>query len=420
MNTFLETSNPNLTMTTSSALEQKRIDALLKYNILDTPHEGDFDEIVELASKICGTPISLVSLIDENRQWFKANKGLSVRETQREIAFCAHAIQQNDMMIVADATLDSRFKNNLLVTSDPDIRFYAGMPLTTADGFKLGTLCVIDRVARVLTEDQRSALQTLAKQVTRLIELRFNLKKLQEYSDQIRKQNKELENLNLVKDKVFSIIAHDLRGPIGNIESLLQFFTEGALSEMELKKLFTQLGTTVHETSGMLDNLLNWAQNYIQDAEVKKEHFDLKKLFDEIIQLNEIPALTKGVTINNQINQSIEVNADLDMCRLVLRNLVSNAIKFCSAENTISLSAETQNHLATICVKDNGAGISEENKLILFKENVHLTTYGTANEKGTGLGLMLCKEFVNKNGGNIWCVSELGKGSAFYFTLPLS
>ena len=163
-------------MTTSSTLEQKRIDALLRYNILDTPHEGDFDEIVELASKICGTPISLVSLIDENRQWFKANKGLSINETPREIAFCAHAIQQNDMMIVEDVTLDSRFKNNPLVTSDPDIRFYAGMPLTTTDGFKLGTLCVIDKVARVLTEDQQSALQTLAKQVIRLIDLRFNIK----------------------------------------------------------------------------------------------------------------------------------------------------------------------------------------------------------------------------------------------------
>ena len=219
---------------------------------------------------------------------------------------------------------------------------------------------------------------------------------------------------------MFSIIAHDLRGPIGNIENLLEFFTDGTLNEKELKELFKQLGATVHETSGMLDNLLNWAQNYIQDAEVKKEHLDLKKLFDEVIKLNEIAALSKGVTINNQINQSIEVNADLDMCRLVLRNLISNAVKFCSAGNTISLLAETQNHLATICVKDNGAGISEENKLLLFKDNIHLTTYGTANEKGTGLGLMLCKEFVNKNGGDIWCESELGKGSAFYFTLPLS
>lgn len=149
--------------------ELQRLNALQNYRILDTLSEGDYDRITELASLIFDVPISLVSLIDEDRQWFKSKIGLEVPETPRELAFCQHAILDTCIFEVEDAALDARFKENILVTSEPNIRFYAGCPLIDPNGFALGTLCVIDQKPRILTKSQKRALELLAEEVMTLI-----------------------------------------------------------------------------------------------------------------------------------------------------------------------------------------------------------------------------------------------------------
>ncbi|MBD0258749.1 MAG: GAF domain-containing protein, partial [Cytophagales bacterium] len=133
--------------------EAERLAALLRYEILDTEMEAEFEEITQLISQLCNTPISLITLLDESRQWFKSRVGLPLTETPSEWAFCAHALEGNELLQVPDARLDPRFRENPLVTGDPNIRFYAGMPLTTPDGYNLGSLCVIDRQPRQLSEE---------------------------------------------------------------------------------------------------------------------------------------------------------------------------------------------------------------------------------------------------------------------------
>lgn len=161
--------------------EQERLAALINYNILDTDPEAEFDGMVQLASAICETPIAAISLVDRDRQWFKAIIGLDAKETSRDLAFCAHTILQNDILIVPDALKDERFFDNALVTAEPNIRFYAGAPLITTNGYPLGTICVIDHVPRELTQNQQLALKALSSHIITQFELRLSHQKINQY-----------------------------------------------------------------------------------------------------------------------------------------------------------------------------------------------------------------------------------------------
>lgn len=191
--------------------ERERLDALRRYEILDTGFEQTFDRLTELACYVCDTPIAAISLVDEQRQWFKAISGLPVRETPRDVAFCAHAILEPEAaLIVEDATSDGRFFDNPLVTDAPGIRFYAGIPLVTPEGIPLGTLCVIDQKTRTLTEKQLEALRTLAEQTMGQLELRQSVRKTREYVDALRLAELVYNNSTdgmLVTDETNRIIA---------------------------------------------------------------------------------------------------------------------------------------------------------------------------------------------------------------------
>jgi len=175
--------------------EHERLAALIELDLLDTPEEKEYDDLVRLASALCGTPISLVSLVDQDRQWFKAAHGLTARETHRDLSFCAHAIRQPDLFIVEDATKDPRFVDNALVTGDPHIRFYAGVPLEAPGGAAIGTLCVIDTVPRQLNPDQREALSILGAQVKARMELRLKQKLLLQKQQELGRSLEENEKL---------------------------------------------------------------------------------------------------------------------------------------------------------------------------------------------------------------------------------
>src|SRR6266581_3320007 len=179
--------------------EKQRLKVLWQYSVLDTMPEEIFDDLTELAARICEAPVAMITLVDEDRQWFKAKVGVSINETSRDISFCAHAITQPGLFIVPDATRDERFAKNPLVKSDPKVRFYAGAPLVSPDGYALGTLCVIDKVPRELRPEQKQALRVLARHVMTQLELRRHSRELanahkerEEIQSELKKAHSEL------------------------------------------------------------------------------------------------------------------------------------------------------------------------------------------------------------------------------------
>jgi two-component system NtrC family sensor kinase len=187
--------------------EAARLAALDRYALLDTEPEQSFDDIVILAAHICRTPMALLSLVDDRRQWFKSRFGVQVQETPREMSICAYAIQQNKLFVVPDTTKDDRFKDNPLVVAEPKIRFYAGAPLVNEDGFALGTVCVVDREPRELDEEQKDALQSLARLALGQMELRQNLRLLKEaLNDRTREEHARELELKRLEEKLVRVM----------------------------------------------------------------------------------------------------------------------------------------------------------------------------------------------------------------------
>ncbi|HTQ97547.1 MAG TPA: GAF domain-containing protein [Candidatus Acidoferrum sp.] len=196
-----------MTAASTATNEIARLAALNRYAILDSEPEQSFDDLVILAAHICNTPMAMLSLVDENRQWFKSKFGVQVRETSRDTSICAHAIQQKDLFVVPDTLKDDRFRDNSLVTGEPHIRFYAGTPLVNEDGYALGTLCVVDREPRELDPAQKEAISALGRLAMRQMELRLNLQLLKEaLNDRTREEHAREMELKRLEEKLVRVL----------------------------------------------------------------------------------------------------------------------------------------------------------------------------------------------------------------------
>jgi signal transduction histidine kinase len=235
---------------------------------------------------------------------------------------------------------------------------------------------------------------------------------------QIAAQHLQLERLNQEKNKLFSIISHDLKSPLDSIRSYLELLSEDLITPEERTQFEQQLLMVTTNTTELLQNLLSWSKTQMEGSATRLVPINMYNALHASLDVQETVAETKGIALTYSIDDSMTVIADHDMLQLVVRNLVSNAIKFTEKGGRIQLRAYPENDRCHLCVKDTGRGIPEERQKDIFTLKTS-STYGTANEKGVGLGLVMCKEFTELQGGRIWFESSEGLGTTFHLSLPL-
>jgi len=389
--------------------EIERLSDLKSYHILDTLSETEYDNLTQIASEICNTPISLISLIDENRQWFKSAQGLDAKETPREYAFCGHAINKPDeVLIVEDSRKDDRFKDNPLVTDDPKVIFYAGVPLITEKGFPLGTLCVIDNEPKHLNKNQINSLSALSNQAMQLIELRKKTRLLNETLANLEQRNEELHNFAFTA-------AHDLKSPLNNISGLLEMFNDSFASSVgkEGSVILEHIKDSTENLRNLISSLLKYSQNnklLKKDKtfiNVKKLEADIRSLFSN----------TDGTMISFK-SEIDELYANKTAIIQILINLISNSIKYNDKDSTqveIGISENKDDYM--FYVEDNGPGIDMEQRDKIFKIFTVLKSSDKFGKRGNGIGLATVKKLVLAFGGSIDIESKKGLGSKFIFNI---
>lgn len=250
----------------------------------------------------------------------------------------------------------------------------------------------------------------------------ISLRQRRERNRLLERQKQELDNINKTKDKMFLIIGHDLRGPIGNLKSLIELLLEDeeVSGNKELLETFRIFMKSVQSVSDLLENLLLWAKNQRNEIIFQPENISINAVINRNLQLFKSIADHKGIKLIVNIESNLDVFADKNMLMTVVRNLISNAVKYTSGGGSIEIGVELEDGYCKVTIKDSGVGFSHETAMKIFDAKNFYTTSGTNNETGSGLGLSLSKEFIDFNGGRIWAESNPGKGAAFYFTLPLS
>ena len=389
--------------------EKERIAALYEYNVLDTISEKDYDDITQIAADICDMPISLISIIDHDRQWFKSHVGMDETETHRDIAFCAHAIlDPSELFIVNDVEKDERFHDNPLVTGPHSIRFYAGIPLLSDSGYPLGTLCVIDKKPNTLSAAQKATLKALGRQVVANLEAhKANL--------ELQAQKAQLEELNRDLNRFAYVVAHDVKSPCSSLAMGVAYLKDVYANVIDADGVafLNEMEATAKSAIAMVDGILKHTQT-VNTADIVKEHFTFGNIMDEVKKLIAIPAeFVFGIN-----NREFGLYTSRYMLLQILLNLSTNAIKYNDKwHGEIEFSVEDTGPSYMFSVKDNGRGISKEGQQHIFELFATLGVEDRYNNKGSGIGLTTTKRLIQKLGGEITIQSHPGVGSTFIFTI---
>jgi len=386
-----------------------RVQALRNLRILDTAEEDAFNDIVKTASSICETPISLITLLDEERQWFKAKVGVDFPETSIEVAFCKYTVLENDgEMNIKDLSADPRFKENPFVTNEPNVRAYLGISLETKSGERVGTVCVFDDKQRNFTERQIDCLRSLSKFTMKLIEEKVTVKIVEEQNETLKLINKNLESFSFM-------VAHDVKAPIKTINSFSRLILndKSINADSKLNKYLTYMHQSSENLSTIVDNLLN----YSRQIQITSSEFELINIADLIKETIDMLDYNRAHLKYEIENTDVDVFSSKGVLQQSIQNIISNAIKYKdSRKQTQTLNINLKQNCTShqLIFQDNGIGMNEERIGQVFK----LFSKDDRSNLSTGVGLSVVRELLDKIGGEIQVDSKLDIGTVISLDIP--
>jgi signal transduction histidine kinase len=418
--------------------ETARRAALQRYAILDSAPEPAFDDLVALASQICGAPMSMVSLLDAQRLWFKARTGLDAAQVPRDVSFCAHAVGRGAQpLVVPDALADPRFFDNPLVAGEPHIRFYAGAPLVAPEGHALGTLCVMDTRARELSSAQLSALGALARQAMAQLELRLHARELEARIRDLDAAQAELRQARqsaeearqaaeasaAAKSRFVANMSHEIRTPLNAVigyAQLLAADSAAAALPREIVDYLHYIERGSQTVSDIINNLLQLSKLEAGKVERFEEPVPLRAFFQELYELQLGDASRRGVLWRFVPGPGLDATLRLDRTKVaqIVLNLSGNALKFTPSGKQAQLLAEYRGGQLNIEVRDQGIGIAPERQAAVFEAFEQAESSTTRAYGGTGLGLTIVRTLTGLLGGSVTLASAVGDGSSFRVCLP--
>ena len=401
--------------------EEERLKALYSYDLLDRNVGVVYDNIIRIAADVCDVDISVIALIDSERQFFLARNNMKPQETPRAIAFCAHAIlEPHKLFEIENATTDPRFKDNPLVTGEIGVRFYAAHPLTTPEGNALGGLCLIGKNPKTLNDVQRNTLIHLADVIMTL----FDARKAEISAAKKLKEAKEIaESANTAKSEFLSTMSHELRTPLTSIKGAFGLLKSMISDELtgDKKELFE---ISIRNTDAMLllvNELLDYEKIISGTMVIETRQHDIGALTSRVVQDNQSYASSKSVKFKFNTPQTpLFANVHEHRFEQVLRNLLSNAAKFSKPGSEVEISARLDKGVVIVSVKDYGIGMPEHFESKIFEPFTQIDSSQTREHSGTGLGLSISNSLVEGMGGLLYFESELDVGTTFFASFPVS
>ena len=387
-------------------LKEDQLSDLIKRGTFCPSAEEEFADAVELASRICNVPFTLVSLLEINQHWYKAMEGKFTQDTSREMAICAYTIPEQESFYEITDTMTAVHSGLNNVELNGQIRYYAVAPIISDNGNRIGSLCIADTKPNHLDAHQVFALKVLSRQVAKMLELKIKIAKLEN-------SNKDLKNENEIQGRMLSVVAHDVRNPINAIKSVMDFMTSADITEQEKKNLTQAFSDQLDITLDLLNNLVNWSKVRMGNKDNMSEYQSLNHITDTVLRQFNLSAKMKNNEMLNLVEKDLFTGIDCNMLRFVIRNLVANSMKF-TENGKISVYAQSESDQVILVVSDTGIGMSEEKKKNLFSKTNKNSTPGTRNEKGSGLGLILAQYFLECMDATVHIESEEGKGTSFY------
>lgn len=382
--------------------EEERIRTLHKYDILNTIPDATFDKLTELAAKLIKVPVAIISFVDKDTVWLKSRYGLDREQVRREEGLYTDVVLSDDFYLVENAATDPRTMGHKLVVGDFGLRFYAGFPLKTKDGVNLGAFCVIDKVPRVLTDEEQEILSDLRDVAMNQIELKL--------ASQLLAAN---------HNQMLNATAHDLKNPLSTIPVRADLIKLKKHDPDIVDTMCDQIKMASLNMVRIVDELLQPGSMEADEMRLLLVKLNVSYLVSCVVAMNQPLAERKGQIIHFNAETDVFINADEGKLNEIVDNLVNNAIKYSPFDTNIYVQVQTADDKVIIAVKDEGPGLTMEDKTQLFQRFTRLSAQPTYGEHSTGLGLSIVKVLVEAHRGKVFAESEgANKGTKFSVHLP--